>query len=1274
MGVLSAISRPRFSRPRLLPAFLVVFLCFAMFGRAQSVSTDIQVMGNGQNNAETNALTTVTISSTVETSGIDRPGINLGGIASYGSQQLLKSLNYGGGGYMPGQYFGTTFSCSSGGTQTTTSWYNDIVDGSGFPANFWQGATFTAINASTGTSYGSGTVTASTSNVSSGANFTLSPAISSVCNPSNNDVLIVRLNARNTLEPASFIQNVCGGATWNTTDTSPASTNTIQSLQMPTSCTLFNNIDDTVTNRTNTNGQTTTQVNFINLNGSYNATFKAKCAVSECSLNFSLGRIGGTTFVSSTNVSPSFSATNGVGWTTYTYPFTGTETGSQAATIGYNFTCTGTCLLQDVDVIEGSTLAGNTTIFRDAVVWELEQIHPGSIRYMDASQWCSDVADEIAATGNRRWCGASAFQPGYGQSIGYNDVLALGNVIGSDVLISVGQLNGAADWTTLINWLNGSGWIATYLASGHKIFLEEGNEDWNSVSASIYNGDGSAYGYTLGLNMAAAKAASGYNSSVIELVGNSWVAPNQGYGAFGWLRQIMQYAGCTSGTQSGCPDFVDIAPYMLNYLGAFNTSGSNVATTGAPFLDAWAENTNLDSVTSPPINSPSVYLDVSYANTNYGVGTLVYEVNESTLSGITASQLQLNQVNGSVGNALTTMEHVLLMQRDSGVTGPIHVFTLAEPYTGYTCSNCGTLVTPLWGESLLMATGPGQTAGAANVDRPLALALRVINNAIGSNSNLISLSQSGTPTFSYTADQSRSGNPTILANSAVPYVNCFAYANSAQTNWTTICFNNNPSSTESVSFAGAGAPTGTVTETLFGNNNLITDSNENTFLGSGSISPVVTLPSPVTTSGSSYTIPAASMMVLTYESGNPLAASTTTLQASPKSANTGQSITLTATVSSQSETNTPTGTVTFYYGSSSLGTATLGSTGTATSSTTTLPGGSDSITAFYGGNADNAGSTSPPITVTITSAVVPTHTVLAASTTAINSGQSVTFTATVAPQSGRNLPTGPVTFLDGTTILGTRTLNASGVATFITSSLSVGTQSITCSYGGDSNDNSSVSNAVSVVITQTAVATTTMLTASGIQITVGQSVAFTAKVVPKSGKGVPTGSIKFFDGTKSLGKASLHANGAATLSTTALAAGTHSITASYFGEGEDTSSISNAVRVVVRQSTMATTTTLTAFVAQITSGQSVTFTATVAPQSGKNLPTGPAKFLDGTTIELEYRRASFEYWLNVNVDIKEALAGRGLEKKRNVTTPTRIKFSPLFKCVRLVAEMASEWA
>jgi hypothetical protein len=813
------------------------------------------------------AVTTVTISNTVAASNIDRPGINLGGVAYYGSQQLYKSLNYASGGYMSAQYFATAFSCSSGGTQTTTSWYNNITNGTGFPANFWAGASYVAINASTGTSYGSGTVTASTSNVSSGANFTLSPAMSSACSPSNNDVLIVRLDSQNTLEPPNFYERVCSGATWNTSDTSPSSTNTYQSLEMPTSCTLTFYTDAVFANTTNTNGFASSNVNFINLNGSYNATFKAKCAVSGCSLNFNLVRLGGTTFVGSTTVNPSFSATPGVGWTTYNYPFTGTETGSQSSNISYVFTCTGSCLIQDADIVEGSTLAGNTTVFRDAVVWELEQLHPGSIRYMDTSQWCSDVADEIAAVGDRRWCGASAYLPQIaGTPIGYNDVLALGNVIGSDVFLSVGQLNGPSDWTTLVNWLSSSGWISTYASSGHKIYLEDGNEAWNAVPASIWNGDGIAYGYTLGLNMAAAKAAFGYNSSVIKLVGDGWIAANQGYGPFGWINNTLTTAHTTAST--GLPDFIDNAPYMLNYLGAFNTSGSNVASTGAPFLDEWAEDTNLDSVTSPPTNATSMYENTQYAKTNFSVGTAVYEVNESTLSGITASQLQLNQINGSVGNALSTLEHVLLMQRDSGVTGPIHVFTLPNPYSSYACSGCGTLDTPLWGANLFMATGPGQTAGAANADRPLNIALNVINNAIGSNINLMTVTQVGTPTFSYTADQDSSGTPTILANSAVPYVNCFAYSNGSLS-WTTICFNNNLTTAESVTLAGAGTPTGPVTETIFPKSaNAITDNNENTFLGTGSVAAVVILPTATSTSGVTYSIPPASFVTLTYSTSS----------------------------------------------------------------------------------------------------------------------------------------------------------------------------------------------------------------------------------------------------------------------------------------------------------------------------------------------------------------------------------------------------------------------
>jgi hypothetical protein len=96
----------------------------------------------------------------------------------------------------------------------------------------------------------------------------------------------------------------------------------------------------------------------------------------------------------------------------------------------------------------------------------------------------------------------------------------------------------------------------------------------------------------------------------------------------------------------------------------------------------------------------------------------------------------------------------------------------------------------------------------------------------------------------------------------------------------------------------------------------------------------------------------------------------------------------------------------------------------------------------------------------------------AATTTAVRSslgrsglGQSVTFTATVTSKApGSGTPTGTVTFKDGTTVLATVMLSG-GVATFSTSSLALGSHSITAVYVSDTgNHSTSTSTAVSQVV------------------------------------------------------------------------------------------------------------------------------------------------------------------------------------------------------------------
>ena len=74
--------------------------------------------------------------------------------------------------------------------------------------------------------------------------------------------------------------------------------------------------------------------------------------------------------------------------------------------------------------------------------------------------------------------------------------------------------------------------------------------------ATLNFGSGMAYEYTLGPDMAAAKSAVGYDPNIIKLAGNSWVAPNQGYGGFGWVHNVLTvakgHAQRVAGLRRGC--------------------------------------------------------------------------------------------------------------------------------------------------------------------------------------------------------------------------------------------------------------------------------------------------------------------------------------------------------------------------------------------------------------------------------------------------------------------------------------------------------------------------------------------------------------------------------------------------------------------------------------------------------------------------------------------------------------------------------------------------
>jgi Bacterial Ig-like domain (group 3)/Beta-propeller repeat len=160
----------------------------------------------------------------------------------------------------------------------------------------------------------------------------------------------------------------------------------------------------------------------------------------------------------------------------------------------------------------------------------------------------------------------------------------------------------------------------------------------------------------------------------------------------------------------------------------------------------------------------------------------------------------------------------------------------------------------------------------------------------------------------------------------------------------------------------------------------------------------------------------------------------------------GQAVTFTAVVTSTIGAPPNGETVTFKNGTTVLGTGTL-SGGSASYTTSTLTGGTHGITAVYGGDANFAGSTSKVVKQVVNKAT--TTTTLTSSLNPSNFGQSVTFTASVAPEYSGTVK-GTVTFYDGTTALKTVFLSG-GVAKYTTSTLSSGSHTITGTYNGSTN-------------------------------------------------------------------------------------------------------------------------------------------------------------------------------------------------------------------------------
>lgn len=185
----------------------------------------------------------------------------------------------------------------------------------------------------------------------------------------------------------------------------------------------------------------------------------------------------------------------------------------------------------------------------------------------------------------------------------------------------------------------------------------------------------------------------------------------------------------------------------------------------------------------------------------------------------------------------------------------------------------------------------------------------------------------------------------------------------------------------------------------------------------------------------------------------------------------GSVVLLRADVAGKSGFGTPTGSVLFQDDTGLLGTnMQLNSEGNLVSPQPifTLSGGTHPVTASYAGDASFKPGVSAPADITVTP--VATATSVSASSNNAGQGSNVTLTAIVSATSLGDSPSGTVSFFSGATVLG----NAQGsfssrtggtvqaIASFATTQLPDGQDSITAQYNGDANYATSNAPAITV--------------------------------------------------------------------------------------------------------------------------------------------------------------------------------------------------------------------
>jgi Bacterial Ig-like domain (group 3) len=211
----------------------------------------------------------------------------------------------------------------------------------------------------------------------------------------------------------------------------------------------------------------------------------------------------------------------------------------------------------------------------------------------------------------------------------------------------------------------------------------------------------------------------------------------------------------------------------------------------------------------------------------------------------------------------------------------------------------------------------------------------------------------------------------------------------------------------------------------------------------------------------------------------------------------GSGYTISATLNKSSGTAAPTGTLILFDGTTQAGSQPVSTSAAASFAVTNATAGTHSYTVQYSGDTVYATSTSAAFQVTVNKDT--SKTALSSSAASVNMNGSVTLTATISATSATSLsPTGTVTFLNGSTTIGTAALS-NGVAALTTSAVAAtaGSYTLTAQYGGDGNFNSSVSSALTLTVIAPSFSLSS--SSSSLSVTPTQSGAATIGLIASGG-------------------------------------------------------------------------------------------------------------------------------------------------------------------------------